>query len=54
MFNGTTGLAVLSILAIIGLLWFHAYRSGYKAAMKDLSVAGKEFSEKYKDLDKYL
>ena len=50
MIDANTGMAVLSILFIIGLLWLHAYRSGYKAAMKDLGVASKEFSEKYKHL----
>ena len=34
MSNGDTGIAVLSILSIIGLLWLHAYRSGYKAGEK--------------------
>ncbi len=35
MFNADIAIPIISILFIIGLLWLHAYRSGYKAGEKN-------------------
>jgi len=36
MIDGATGLAVLSILFIIGLLWRYAWKDGYKAGQRSM------------------
>jgi len=54
MIDGSTGIAVLSILFIVGVLCRYSYYLGWKACEKAIGVASKEFNEKYKHLDKLL
>jgi len=49
-----SNMAILFILAIVGLLCRYSYYLGYKACEKHIGVASKEFNEKYKHLDKLL